>query len=84
MKFVKGKKAGGAGSRPIDQMGTPAKQNPNPWIDKRHFDTVLARCVQAENLCKDLINILAVDDGEFLASHTDYLTAGEAIKRGDV
>ena len=59
--------------------------NPNPWIDKRYFDVVLARCAAAENMCKDLIKVIAVDDGEFLASHdSDYLAAGQAILKGDV
>ncbi len=71
--------------RPIDPMGKPPKQSPNPWIDKRHFDIVLARCVLAENMCKDLIRVIAVDDGEFLASHdSDYLLAGKAILKGDI
>lgn len=93
MKFVKGKPVSlGAGIpvsvkiRPVEAgAGKPVKASENPWIDKRHFDTLMDRCVAAENMCKDLINIIAVDDGEFLAGHdSDYLQAGAAIKKGDV
>lgn len=57
----------------------------NLWIDRRHFDTMADRCVKAESMCKELIRVIAVDDGEFLASHDyDYMAAGAAILRGDV
>ena len=63
----------------------PIDHSKNPWIDRRHFDVVLQRAIAAENMCKDLIRVIAIDDGEFLASHgNDYLAAGDAIKRGDV
>lgn len=88
MKFTKGKKI-----EPEHRMVNPAdqrvmrvaKQSPNPWIDRRLFDLMEQRAVAAENMCKDLIRVIAVDDGEFLASHDfDYLAAGAAILKGDV
>lgn len=93
MKFVKGKKAAGAGqSEPTFEWAKskpgpvpPIDKSKNPWIDKRHFDALQQRTIAAENMCKDLIRIIAVDNGEFLASHNyDYLQAGEAIKKGDI
>jgi hypothetical protein len=93
VKFVKGKKTGGAGqaeptfdwaeSKPAPVK--PVNQTRNPWISRHVFDLMQERCVKAENMCRDLIRVIAVDDGEFLASHDhDYLAAGEAIKKGDV
>lgn len=99
VKFVKGKKAPVAVTlRPIGitayeralgvrepEVVKQSKGSLNPWIDRRHFNTMMARCVQAEEMCKRLIAVIAVDDGEFLASHDyDYLAAGHAILKGDV
>jgi hypothetical protein len=86
MKFTKGKKSAEPVARPVQMSaGKPPKPDSNPWIDRRHFEVVLARCVQAENMCKDLIRVIAVDDGEFLASHDfDYLAAGQAILKGEI
>jgi hypothetical protein len=98
VKYTKGKKdesglAGMGATRPIDarvlaRLATETaakKTGSNPWIDRRLFALMEERAVKAENMCKDLIRVIAVDDGEFLASHDfDYLAAGEAIKRGDV
>lgn len=57
----------------------------NPWIDRRHFDLMMARCVQAEDMCKRLIQMIVIDDGEFLASHDyDYLAAGNAVLKGEI
>jgi hypothetical protein len=92
VKYEKGKKIE-SGARVIEtlvatrpvEVRKASKQQGNPWIAKRHFETVLARCTLAENMCKDLIRVIAVDDGEFLASHDfDYLQAGNAILKGDV
>lgn len=84
VKFVKGKKAAGPPVA-VNLRTTKAGITGNPWIDRRHFDVMMARCVQAEDMCKRLIAVIAVDDGEFLASHDyDYLAAGHAVLKGDV
>jgi hypothetical protein len=100
VKFVKGRKAGAgevaaSAKRMVEKHKPsleklavtlrPAKQTLNPWIDRRLFDLMEQRAVAAENMCRDLIRVIAVDDGEFLASHDfDYLAAGNAILKGDV
>lgn len=77
-----GVKWGPVKPRPVELSGKPAKQSPNPWIDRRYFDVMQARCVAAENMCKDLIHVITGDGGKALAKHDfDYLAAGEAIKR---
>ena len=89
MKYVKGKPIAPkarAGQKEPARVLVPQPPLPqNPWIDRRHFDTLRDRCVEAENMCRQLINVIAVDDGEFLDQHgCDYLIAGQAILRGEV
>lgn len=92
-KFVKGKKTGGAGqaeptfdwAKSKPEPVKPIDRSKNPWIDRRLFDLMQERAEKAESMCRDLIRVIVMDDGEFLASHDyDYLAAGEAIKKGDV
>lgn len=57
---------------------------PNPWIDRRHFDTVQRRCIAAEELAKALIDLIVGDDGTWRAEQQDYQVAGERLLKGDV
>lgn len=87
MKFVKGKKAESAKPlvRPVQLAGKAPKPSPNPWIGRHLFDLMEQRAVAAENMCRNLIAVIAVDDGEFLAGHDyDYLVAGNAILKGEI
>lgn len=60
------------------------KQAENPWIDKRLFEQMQARAVQAEELAKALIDLIVGDDGTWRAGYQDYVAAGEALLKGDV
>jgi hypothetical protein len=57
-----------------------AKQAPNPWIARSHFDTLHARCAEAERCLKDLLNLI---DPEVLDAHDgDWQRATAAILQG--
>ncbi len=58
----------------------PPKQADNPWIAKSHFDTLHARCAEAEACLKA---VLAVIDPELLTRHAgDWKAAADEVTSG--
>jgi hypothetical protein len=53
-------------------------------IDRRYFDLMTRRAVEAEEMVKALIDLIAGDDGTWRAGHQDWREAGEALLKGDV
>jgi type II secretory pathway component PulK len=48
-------------------------------IRRELFDLIVERAVTAENLCKDLLDWIARDQGEWRSEYGDYAEAAAAI-----